>query len=305
VTVFVGPAVDGTTSPTTGTYWETAGVLLTLTETPDSGYAAAGWSGTTTSRSASLNLTPFAPQSETPQFVAAPPPPPATYTVTLTETGLPTGAPWSAEVGSTGPSGSGTLAIPGLTGSVVVLVPTVLGTGGVRYVPSHGGSYAETMDADESLAVSFTTQYFVTVTASAGGTATPASTWVNASGAVSLAAIANTSSAFVNWSGWGAGAYNGTSASTVLTVTGPVSEVATFAPRATSTSSNAGGLGADALPLAVPLVLLVVGLGVGLLIARTRGRSPPPEDGTLPPSEEPAPEAAPYDEGAPDGSEAR
>jgi hypothetical protein len=304
VTVFVGPAVDGTTSPTTGTYWETAGVPLTLTETPDAGYAAAGWSGTTSSRSASLNLTPSAPQSETPQFVASPPPPPATYRLTLTETGLPSGTTWSAEVGTAGPSGSGTLAVPGLTGSVAVLVPTVLGTGGVRYVPSHEGSYTETMDADQSLAVSFTTQYFVTVTASAGGTATPASTWVNASGAVSLAAVANTSSAFVNWSGWGAGAYNGTSASTVLTVTGPVSEVATFAPRATPTSSSAGGLGADALPLAVLLVLLVVGLGVGVLVARVRGRSPPPEDGTLPPSEEPTPEAAPYDEGAPDGPEA-
>ena len=184
---------------------------------------------------------------------------------------------WSAEVGSTGLEGSGNLVVSGLNGSVTVSVPTVLGSTGVRYAPSDAGAYSETMDADHNLTVVFTTQYFVTVTASAGGTATPASAWVNASGQVSIAALANASSAFVNWSGWGPGAYNGTSASTVLTVTGPVSQVATFAPHTTSSTSSSGGIGTYALPIAILVALLVIGLGVGILIARSRGGSPPPE----------------------------
>jgi hypothetical protein len=295
VTVSVGPAPDGTTTPAAGTYWEPAGAPLTLTETPNTGYAAAGWTGTTASTNASLVLSPSVPQTETPKFVASPPPPPLTYTLTLTETGLPAGALWSAEVGASGLAGSGNLLVSGLNGSVAVVVPTVLGATGVRYAPSNGGAYPETIDADHTLTVAFTTQYFVSVTASAGGTATPASTWVNSSGQVSITALANATSAFVNWSGWGPGAYNGTSASTVLTVTGPISQVATFAPHATSSSSNGGGTGTYALPIGILVVLLVVGLGVGILIARSRGGSPPPEapsdeGDTTWPSENPAPE---------------
>jgi hypothetical protein len=308
VTVSVGPAPDGTTTPAAGTYWETAGTPVTLTETPNAGYVAAGWTGTTAGANASLTLSPTAPESETPRFVAVPPPARTTYALTLTETGLPTGALWSAEVGSAGLSGPGNLVLSGLNGSVAVTVPTVLGPTGVRYAPSDGGAYTAQMNADQGLTVVFTTQYFVTVTASAGGTATPASTWANASSQVSIAALANASSTFVNWTGAGPGSYNGTSASTVLTVTGPVSEVATFAPRATPSSSSEGGIGTFALPVAILVALLVVGLGVGILIARSRGGSPPPEassegDGTTWPSEEPTEPPAEDGSGGPAGPE--
>jgi hypothetical protein len=305
VTVSVGPALDGSTTPSTGTYWEPAGAPLTLTETPNAGYSAAGWSGTTTSSNASLTFSPSAPQSETPQFVASPPPPPATYALTLAETGLPAGTVWSAEVAMTGLSGSGNLVVGGLNGSVSITVPTILGPTGVRYAPSDAGAYTELVVADQGLTVVFTTQYLLSITGSAGGTVTPAaSSWVNASGHVTITALANGSSEFVNWSGWGPGAYNGTSASTVLSVSGPVSEVATFAPKATSATSNGGGIGTYALPIGILVVLLVVGLAVGILIARSRGGSPPAEPRAEDGTETTWPSETPAAEGAGDGSAA-
>jgi hypothetical protein len=123
--------------------------------------------------------------------------------------------------------------------------------------------------------------YLVTISASSGGTAGPTTVWEAAGGTVTLSAVAASGDQFVNWTGTGTGAYSGTSASTTLTVNGPVSEFATFVPSSSLTKGSSGSGGSDLIAIALLVVLLIVGLVVGLLIARSR----PPSGGGGPKSE--------------------
>jgi len=281
VTLSVGGSTNGTTNPVAGTYWETAGAATPLTATPDTGFVFVSWNGTgpgsvTTGSSASVDVTPTGPVTEVAVFAPVVVLPPSTFSLTLNETGLPTGATWSASIGANGASGSGVLVLSGLNGTYTVVVPTVLGGAGIRYVPGNGGSYVVAVTGNTTLAVTFTTQYAVSVSATAGGTVGPASEWVPSGGTVTLTATANASYEFTNWSGTGTSSYTGTTANPTLTVTGPVSEIATFVPASSlkATSSNSAG-GSWLLPIVLLVVLLIVGLVVGLLI----GRSRPPADG--------------------------
>ena len=289
VSVSVEPAVNGTTSPAAGPYWFAAGSPVALTETALPGFASAGWTGTgngsVTGPLSSITVVPTGPVTETPLFALLVLPPPRTFSLTVSETGLPSGVTWGAATGPHGASGTGTLVLSGLNGTYTVGVPMVLGATDVRYAPSGEGSFTERVTSNISLSVVFTTQYLVSVTASAGGTATPSSQWWNASATVSLAAVANASSTFLNWSGTGPGAYSGTSASPMVTVTGPVREVATFAPKAPVSSSGTSGVTSYALPVGLLLGLLVVGLLVGLVVGRSRQPRPAASDTSEPDGE--------------------
>ncbi|MCI4364976.1 MAG: hypothetical protein L3K10_02795 [Thermoplasmata archaeon] len=276
----LAPTANGTTAPGSGTYWEVAGSPVGLTATPLPDHSFADWiglgTGSVSGPSASISVTPTGPVTETAYFTTNATVPPATYTLTLTETGLPSGTTWSASIGSNGVSGTGSLVLAGLNGTLVVHVPIVPGATGVRYVPSSNGTFSDSATQNRGLQVVFTTQYEVNVLASAGGTVTPGSEWADSGAVLALSATANSTSEFVNWSGTGIGSYSGTSASTSLTVTGPVTEFATFAPHAsTAKSGTSGGIGPWLLPIALLVVLLVVGLIVGLVLGRSSGGRPP------------------------------
>jgi Divergent InlB B-repeat domain len=288
VTLLVGSASNGTTTPAAGTYWENAGVSTSLDAVPNTGYVFVSWNGTglgeVTSGSASIAVLPTGPVTETPVFAPRVLAPPATFTLTVTETGLPSGTTWSSSIGSNGASGTAALVLSGLNGTYTVVVPTVLGGTGVRYVPGNGGNYSSDVTHNASLVVSFTTQYAVTVLATPGGTATPSSAWVTSGATVNLVATANSSYQFVNWTGTGNGAYSGTVATDALVVSGPVSEFATFAPSSSSHAASAGGVSDWILPIGLLVVLLIVGLVIGLVLSR--GRRPPTapaegEEGTM------------------------
>jgi hypothetical protein len=298
VSLYVGSADGGTTSLPAGVSWVGSGSAFTLSESPASGYIAAGWNGTgpgsATAGTASITVTPTGPVSETPLFLPYVAPPPRTYNVTLTESGLPTGTDWGASVGSAGTFGAtASLVLGGLNGSFTLVVPTVPGTTGVRYAPAPSNSFEESVSSDQAIQVIFTIQYLVTVLASAGGAVSTPGGWVNASSAESLIAVENASWTFVNWSGTGAGAYSGASASTTVTVTAPINEVATFAPIATAPSPSGGaGPAAYALPLGLLVVLLVIGLLIGYVLVR-RSRGPPGAEAPAEPAPEPEYEPEP------------
>jgi List-Bact-rpt repeat protein len=289
VTLVVGAAGNGTTTPDPGSYWETAGVATTLTATPNSGFVFVSWNGTgpgsvTTSSASTIQVTATGLVTETPVFTARIVPPPATFALTVTETGLPTGTIWAASVGSNGASGTGSLVIAGLNGTYTVIVPTVLGGPGVRYVPTNA-SPSTTVTSNTTLTVTFTTEYAFTVFATPGGSAGPLSEWVTSGGTVGLTATANASYEFANWTGTGTSSYSGTTQNLTITVTSPVTELATFVPSASkTTTSTSGGPGAWALAIGLLVVLLVVGLAAGLLLGRSRR---PPSAAT----EAPAPES--------------
>ena len=76
----------------------------------------------------------------------------------------------------------------------------------------------------------FTTQYFLTMTAGTGGTVKPASGWQNAGQSVTIKAQAARGFHFVNWTGTGTGSYTGPDNPASVTMGGPISETGNFSP---------------------------------------------------------------------------
>ncbi|MCI4365555.1 MAG: hypothetical protein L3K10_05790 [Thermoplasmata archaeon] len=282
----VTPAVNGTTSPGIGTYWELGGTPVALTATAIAHHSFAGWvglgPGSVSGPSASISVTPTGAVTESAYFSTNATIPPAVYTVTVSETGLPAGVSWSASIGSYGVSGpagatSSTLVLSGLNGSYAVSVPIVAGATGVRYFPTYNGNVSVTTH-NGSVSVTFATQYEVNVAPSEGGTATSSAQWVASGATVTLTATASATYVFVRWNGTGTGSYSGTNPTATVTVGGPVTELATFVPAssvAPPTGSSNGG-GSWLVPIALLVVLLVVGLIVGLVLGRAGGGGRPP-----------------------------
>jgi hypothetical protein len=280
----INPTVNGTVSPAPGSYWETAGTSVTVTATPATGYLLVSWVGTGlgsyngTALSTSLTLTGPVSESVSFAFYVAPV---YLHTLVLTPTGLPTGVVWSASIGGTAVTGSGALTFTLVNGSYTVNVGVVTPAAGVEYVPSVASFSVTVAGTTPYSGPAFTTMYLVTILGSTGGTAGPNSLWTTSGASVTLSAVPSSGDTFVNWSGTGTGSYSGTSASTTLTVTGPVTEFATFVPTSSLAKQSTGGGGSDVLAIGLLVVLLIVGLVVGLLVARSR----PPSGGGGQPDE--------------------
>ncbi|MGI0139796.1 MAG: InlB B-repeat-containing protein [Thermoplasmata archaeon] len=307
LTISTGP--DGSVSPAAGTSWQESGATVSLTATPSTGYLSTGWVGTgidsVTSSAPSITLNLSGPITESASFVLRPTIPPQTYNVTVAPTGLPAGLQWSVSTGAMGVQGSGALVLSGLNGTYVLAVPTVTPALGIRYVPSNSGSFTVDATSNMSVNVTFTEQFFVTVSSSIGGTVGPASAWVNSGTSIALTALANsTGYVFSNWTGSGPGAYTGTVENRTITPTGAVSEIAAFSPLAGGSSS------ASSIPTWVPIAalvaLVVVGFFVGMLLVRGRGGGSTPSTGKVASpgaSARPAKTAAPEEEGEAPASE--
>ncbi|MCI4346573.1 MAG: hypothetical protein L3K07_07485, partial [Thermoplasmata archaeon] len=280
----VSATAGGTVTPN-GATWENAGAQLALTATTSSGFSFTGWNGTgtgaRTSKNPSVTVVVGGVISETAQFTAIPHPPPATYSLMVTEQGLPGTASWAFGVGPASASGTGSLSVAGLNGTYTLTVPTVYVTSGIRYIPN--GSATLTLPVDlttqnASRSVTFTEQVLVTLETSGQGTVTGTSGWVASGAPIQLSATPATGWLFAGWVGTGTGASNANGTATSITPTGPVVETATFTPAppaATKSGSSTAGL-TTAIGLLV--ALLIAGLVVGMLLARRRRRSPPPPE---------------------------
>ena len=81
-------------------------------------------------------------------------------------------------------------------------------------------------------------QYLLTIRSNTGGTAAPPTGWQNANAVVPILAtpksgftfVSWNGSTFVSWTGAGSGSFSGTSPSASVTMNGPITENATFAP---------------------------------------------------------------------------
>ncbi len=294
-----------------GTYWFAGATPTTLTAVPSAGFSLTGWNGTgagsVNSTALVITVTPAGPITETAQFLPTPIPPPTVYSLTVAQTGLPATVSWSVSVGTTGATGTGSsLVIAGLNGTYKLTAPAVYTGTGTRWI-SNTVNVSTSVSTDTTVTVAYSEQFFVSVNGGTGGTVS-ASAWVNASSQVTLSATPSTGQEFVSWNGTGAGWTNTTTPSPTVTVTGPLSVQATFAPippppaKVTSTTSSSTGM---LLSFGLLAALLVVGLVIGILLARRGGRQPPApmqEYGAEAPAE-PAPQAEspaeqPYDEGA-------
>jgi Divergent InlB B-repeat domain len=261
----------GTISPSPGSYWEVAGVPLPSSATAGTGYGLVGWVGagigSISSPSLTISAVAEAPITEVAQFVATIPPAPATYFLNVSETGLPNGVTWGLVVGLASRTGAGAiLSISGLNGSYPVSIPTVSAGYGLRYVPTNAPITDEILTSDQTLSVAFQEQFWIGVSASAGGTAGPSSGWVNAGTSVTLAATPNVGWNFGGWEGSGLGSYTGNSSPLSFTPTGASNETAQFLP--VQVASHAGSSSGAWLPIGLFVALVLVGGAVGTLLSR-------------------------------------
>jgi hypothetical protein len=243
-----------------GSTWVVNGSSVNLTATP-------------------IEVTPGGPVQELARFGPAPVTPPTSYAVHLTETGLPTGSTWGVAIGNASASGSSsTLTLPSLpNGTYVWTVPTVVLGMGQEAVANASGSF-EVSGAPVNRSVGFTVEVLVTVSSAGPGAVTPNGTfWWPAGTSLALSATPSGGGRFLNWSGVGTSSYSGSTVSTTVTPTGPITEIAQFGPATPSGSTTPSGTGglSDTSGLAIGLGLFALLAVVGLLLGR-RGRSTAP-----------------------------
>lgn len=267
----------GSVSPAPGTFWETVGNVTTWTATPSAGGAFLGWFG---SGPGSVNSSAFViaprtagPIAEVAMFASAPQAD-VGFVVTVIEHGLPTGVAWSVSAGnvSTG-SATDTAIVAGLSGDYAVNVPTVATAVGERFVSNLTNATLR-VGSNRTVDVAFSTEFLVTVWASAGGGTGPAPEWVASGASILLNAAADPGFAFVNWSGAGAGNYTGPSPTRNVTVDGPITEYADFASTRPEAASAGGA--PSYVPALVLLLLAGTGAGIGFLAIRRPPRREPP-----------------------------
>lgn len=273
----VTAGANGTAVPL-GSSWQPSGSVQALVGLPAPGFEVLGWTGigagSADAASSWVNVTMLGPVSEVVSFSPQPRVAPPGYVLAVGESGLPSGTPWSFSVNGTGAEGTGpTLLLGGLDGTYLLTVATVAGVApGVQYVPSLRTDVVDLADSNQTVGITFTTQYRLEVSAAVGGTAAPLGvTWVNASTEVTIAAVASPSFALRNWSGTGAGSYSGMNLTSQLSMNGPITEVASFTPAAPALVGSAGPPTTNPA-IDVGVLVALLGGGFGATFALTRGR---------------------------------
>ena len=238
VSFAVSPSGSGSTTPSGTKVWENSGSLAILA-TANSGYSFSSWSSSSSSitfassSSASTTATIHAPGTITANFAKV-----TTYTVTFTESGLPSGTSWTVTFnGQAKSSTTSTIAFTGITsGSYKWTVTSPISTSqGVQYVenPNTG-----TMSVPTTTSQSITSQkqFYLTMTASptGDGTLSPTSGWYNQGASVSISETPKSGYTFTSWSGQGTGSYTGTRATTTITMNAAITEIAKYAVRGRS-----------------------------------------------------------------------
>jgi Divergent InlB B-repeat domain len=266
---------SGTIAPGSG--WFPAGSVLDVTATPATGWQLS--SLTTALPSTATSNTTFQVQATGPgsvvaEFTVIPATVAPVYTLSISETGLPSGLSWNVSVtssaGTLGTGGVGTtLTVGGLSaGSYSVSVATSYGGAGIRFTPGPVASSPVAVPTTGTLTVAFSTQYLPTVVSGSGGTASPGTGWVASGTTETLSETPGAGESFEGWNGTGTGSYSGTSAAPTVNVTGPVTETAVFWPTPSAPTTSSSGTSFPTLGVVLLVVLLVVGALVGVLLGR-------------------------------------
>ena len=222
-------ATGGTVSPRSG--WRNSGANVSISATPTNtnlvSYNFTGWSGTGTgsysgmSNPASISVT--GPITEIAGFTQNP--------VQVTVQTSPAGRSFTVD-GTTHSSTHTFSWQPGSSHTIATTAPQGGGTG-VQYVWkkwSDNGSISHTIapTTNKTYTATFTTQYYLTMSAATGGTVSPSSGWRNSGAAISITATPGTGYIFSNWAGSGTGSYTGLANPSSITMGGPITETATF-----------------------------------------------------------------------------
>jgi hypothetical protein len=233
LTTTASPSAGGGVSP--ASEWVTAGTVVPVSATANSGYQFTGFSGNLTGTTTPQNLTMSGPENVTANFVAQ-----VSATVTTSPSGL------AITVDGTNYTAPHTFQWLGGTNHTIAVASPIAGTTGTQYVfanwsDSGAQSHSITVpNTATTYTASFTTQYQLTTAASpsADGSIAPASGWVNAGTVVPVSATANSGFLFTGFSG----ALTATTTPQNLTVNAPSSVTANFAAQEsiTVTTSPSG-----------------------------------------------------------------
>ena len=236
LTTLASPSSGGTVSPSSG--WYNSGSVVTISETNATNYKFEGWSGTGnanyTGTATSATVTMNGPVSETADYHTP-------LTITFATSSMSgTGSNIVLKVNGKSYNASSiplTIGIP-YGGSVTYnYTGTVSGSAGTRYIygsasgcgtTSQSGSVTVTSNC--TVTASYTTQYYLTTSASpsGAGTVSPSSGWYNSGSSVTISETPSSYYIFNSWSGTGNANYTGTATSATVTMNGPVSETANF-----------------------------------------------------------------------------
>ncbi|TMP90185.1 MAG: hypothetical protein E6L07_14920, partial [Verrucomicrobia bacterium] len=109
------------------------------------------------------------------------------------------------------------------------------GAPGVRYYFSSWSdagtiSHTVTPTKKTTYTAKFGTQYYLTMNAGTGGHISPGSSWHTSGSTFSISATPSTGYSFTTWTGSGSGSYSGTNNPASITMNGPITEAAAFAP---------------------------------------------------------------------------
>ena len=121
---------------------------------------------------------------------------------------------------------------PGSDHTIATTSPQGGGTG-VQYLWdswSDGGAISHTVSptVNTTYTAGFTTQYYLTMSAGAGGSVSPGSGWNDSGAAVNISATASNGYSFGSWTGGGSGSYSGDNSAATVTMNGPVTQTAGF-----------------------------------------------------------------------------
>ena len=215
----------GGVSPASG--WNNSGTNVSISATASNGYSFGSWSGSGTGSYSGANnpasVTMNGPVTETANFT-----PNIPVTVQASLAGL------SFTVDGTAYTNTETFSwTPGSDHTIATTTPQS-GSAGVQYVWSSWTddgaiSHMVAPASSTTYTANFTTQYYLTMNASAGGSVSPVSGWNNSNAVVGVYATASNSYAFSAWAGSGSGSYSGSNSSASVSMNGPITETAGFA----------------------------------------------------------------------------
>jgi hypothetical protein len=174
-------------------------------------------------------------------FLAGLPSSVTSYSVTFSESGLPSGTPWSVVIdGTMAHSGtSSQIVVSGLTQfDITYAVPAVGCKSGCQYAPSPSSGSLQPA-TQRSVGIVFTKQYYLTVSEvntglGACGALFPTSGWYQAGSTVPLTAKWTAGCTWQGWVGTGSGSYTGKgtvigyTATASVTMSGAIGETGTF-----------------------------------------------------------------------------
>ena len=212
----------GSIAPASG--WYNSGAVASVSATANAGYQFSGFTGGLNGSTTPQNVTISAPVTVSAGFLP-------TQTITTVPAGLP------LTVDGTACTAPCTFAWSSGSNHTIAAAATQPGAAGVQYaftswsdagVASHSVTASAT---PASYTANFATQFYLTTSAGAGGSISPASGWYNAGSVVSVSASANAGNLFSGFSN----GLSGTTRPQNVTMNAPVTVAASFAAVFTET----------------------------------------------------------------------